>query len=98
MKTTFITFFYYSQETNDAQAKSFAANEVLHNNWRRALTLNNDLKNITISDLNNAFNKYITNLTWVYLGDPSKADPSLFTEANTKMKLPPSKVTIKTKN
>ena len=44
MKTTYITSQYYRQETNAAQAGSLAANEVLHNNWRRAITLNEDLK------------------------------------------------------
>lgn len=44
MKTTYITSFYYRQETNSAQASSLASNEILHNNWHRALTLNDDLK------------------------------------------------------
>lgn len=98
MKTTYITSFYYRQETNSAQAASLASNEVLHNNWHRALTLNEDLKKVSVADLNNVFNKYITNLTWVYQGDPSKADASLFTGANTNVKLPASKIKIKTKD
>jgi zinc protease len=65
---------------------------VLHVNWRRALTLNDDLKKVTVADVNKAFNKYIRNLTWVYQGNPSKADPALYT-SDTKLKLPPSKVT-----
>ena len=97
MKTTYITSFYYRQETNSAQAASLASNEVLHNNWRRALTLNDDLKKVTVADLNNTFNKYITNLTWVYQGDPAKVNPTLYTQV-TKEKLPPSKVIIKSKN
>ncbi len=80
MKTTYITSFYYKLETNDAQASSLAANEVVHNNWRRSLTLNNDLKKVTTEDVNRAFNKYITNLTWVYQGDPTKVDAKLFTQ------------------
>lgn len=92
MKTTYITGFYYKQETNNAQASSLASNEILHNNWRRSLTLNDDLKKVTVADVNKVFNKYITNLTWVYQGDPSKVDPALYT-SDTKLKLPPSKVT-----
>jgi len=66
---------------------------VLHNNWRRALTLNEDLKKVTVADVNKAFNKYITNLTWVYQGDPSKVNPTLYTQ-NGKLKdsLPPAKL------
>ncbi|HUS01034.1 MAG TPA: pitrilysin family protein [Chitinophagaceae bacterium] len=98
IKTTYITNFYYRMETNSAQAASLASNEVLHNNWRRALTLNNDLKGISVQDLNSAFGKYIKNLTWVYQGDPAKADPVLFTSTNQKAKLPPSKVKVQKKN
>jgi zinc protease len=97
MKTTYITAFYYRQETNSAQAASFAANEVLHNNWRRALTLNEDLKKVTTADLNSVFNKYVTNLTWVYQGDPAKVNPVLYTQKFAQ-KLPPSKVINKKKN
>ena len=92
MKSTYITSFFYRQETNNAQASSLASNEVLHGNWRRALTMNDDLKKVTVADVNKAFNKYIRNLTWVYQGNPSKADPALYT-SDTKLKLPPSKVT-----
>jgi predicted Zn-dependent peptidase len=93
MKSTYITSFYYRQETNNAQAASLAANEVLHNNWRRALTLNDDLKKVSVEDVNKAFNKYISSLTWVYQGDPAKVDPLLYKNGdNNKIKLPPSKI------
>lgn len=93
MKTTYITSFYYRQETNSAQASSLASNEILHNNWHRALTLNDDLKKVSVADVNKTFNKYITNLTWVYQGDPAKVNPSLYTQDESKIKLPSSKVT-----
>ena len=93
MKTTYITSFYYQQETNSAQASSLASNEILHNNWHRALTLNDDLKKVSVADVNKTFNKYITNLTWVYQGDPAKVNPSLYTQDESKIKLPSSKVT-----
>ena len=92
MKSTYITGFYSRQETNDAQASSLASNEVLHSNWRRSLTLNDDLKKVTVADVNKVFNKYIKNLTWVYQGNPSKVDPTLYT-SDAKVQLPPSKVT-----
>ncbi len=93
MKTTFLTGFFYKQETNGAQASSLAANEVLHNNWHRSLTLNNDIKKVTAADLNKVFNKYITNLTWVYQGDPTKVNPELFKQKiDQKEKLPQSKL------
>lgn len=88
MKTTYITREYYKQETNAAQAGSLAANEVLHNNWRRAINLNEELKNITAKDVTAAFNKYVTHLSWVYQGDPSKVDSKLFTQTVVTEKLP----------
>ncbi len=80
MKTTYVTSFFYKQETNNAQASSLASNEVLHNNWKRSLTLNDDLKSITAADVNRVFNKYITKMTWVYEGDPAKVNARLFTQ------------------
>lgn len=79
MKSYYVTSFFYRQETNQAQAASLAANEVLFNNWHRALTLHEDLKKVSVQDINNAFNKYMGHFTWVYQGDSAKVDPNLFT-------------------
>lgn len=79
IKTTYLTQFFYRQETNNAQANSFASNEVLHNNWKRALTINEDLKKVSVENVNNAFKKYMGNFTWTYQGEPAKADSKLFT-------------------
>ncbi len=99
MKTTYVTSFFYKQETNAAQASSLAANEILHNNWRRSLTLNDDIKKLTTADLNRVFNKYITNITWVYQGDPAKVNPELYKEKiGSKEKLPESKLTQQKKD
>jgi zinc protease len=97
MKSTYITQFYYRLETNSAQAASLASNEVLHNNWRRSITINDDLKSITAADLNRVFNKYVTNLAWVYQGDPAKVDATLYT-GTAKKPLPASKLNTKKKN
>ena len=80
MKTTYLTRTYYKEETNDAQASSLATNEVVNNDWRRSVTLNDDLKNITPADVSKAFNKYISKITWVYQGDPAKVNAKLFTQ------------------
>ncbi len=88
MKTTYITSQYYKDETNDAQANSLASNEVLHNNWRRAITLNEELKSVSAKDVSAAFNKYLTNLSWVYQGDPAKVNSKLYTQTIVTEKLP----------
>ncbi len=78
MKVEYLTGFYYKQETNSAQASSIASNEVLHNNWKRSLTLADDVKSLTVDEVNKAFNKYVVNTTWVYQGDPKKVTPANF--------------------
>jgi predicted Zn-dependent peptidase len=98
MKTRYITSTYYRQETNSETAASFTSNEVLHNNWKRAITLNEDLKPVTAKDVSDAFKKYITNLTWVYQGNPSLVNPGLYTHITVKEKLPPSTFTEKKVN
>jgi zinc protease len=96
MKTQYLTGFFYRQETNNAQANSIVANEVLHNNWKRALTLSDDMKKVTLDELNTTFNKYISNMVWAYQGNPAQANAALFT-GNAKTNLPKSKVTSKKK-
>jgi predicted Zn-dependent peptidase len=80
MKATYITNVYSRQETNNAQASALAQNEVIHGNWKRANTIKDDLKKVTVADLNRVFNKYVSNITWAYQGDPKKVDAKLFTQ------------------
>lgn len=77
-KQTFLTGFYYKNETNVAQASSIASNEVLHGDWKRSINLIENVKKLTLDDINNAFIKYIGNIVWVYQGDPKKVDPTLY--------------------
>ena len=74
---------YYSQETNAAQASSYVRNEVIKNNWRKAITVKEDVGKVTVADLNRVFNQYINNITWVYQGDPKKVDSKMFTQKET---------------
>ncbi len=97
-KTGYVTSFYYKMETNAAQAVSLASNEVLFNDWHRSLTINEDLKKVSVEDVNKAFNKYIKDITWVYQGDTSKVNATLYTAAPVKTKLPDSKVSNGSKN
>lgn len=90
MKTEYVTNFYYKQETNSAQANSLAWNEAVRGNWRKSLTLKDDVKKISAKEVNDSFKKYIKNISWVYQGDPSKATPTMFTQPQTP-KLPEKK-------
>ncbi len=88
-KTSYLSDFYYNMETNASQAQSLASNEVVHNNWRRALSFNKDLDQVSPDQVNKAFTKYIGNMTWVYQGDSTKVTPSLYL-GPAKTKLPVS--------
>lgn len=89
-KTGYLTGIYYRQETNEAQAASYASNEVIHGNWKRSVRIQNDIKDVTLEQLNAAFKKYINNITWVYQGDPKKVTPTLYTQ-KTAPKVPEEK-------
>jgi len=82
-KTGYLTGLYYRQETNEEQAAALATNEVVHNNWKRAVEIKNEINKVTLEDANNAFKKYITNITWVYQGDPKKVDSKLYVQKET---------------
>jgi len=89
-KTGYLTETYFRQETNQEQAGSLAFNEVIHGNWKRSIEINNAIKKVTLEQMNNAFNKYINNITWVYQGDPKKVDANMYTQKTTP-KLPTEK-------
>lgn len=97
-KTVYVTSFYYQMETNSAQAASLALNEVLFNDWRRSLRINEDMKKVSVEDANKAFNKYVKDITWVYQGDTSRVTPSLYTDSPGDMKVPESKIKNDNKN
>ena len=82
-KAGYVTEVYYRQETNNAQASSLASNEVIHGNWRRATDIKDEMKKVTLADLNRVFNKYVTNITWVYQGNTKQVDPKLYTQKQT---------------
>ena len=82
-KTGYLTGLYFRQETNAERAAALATNEVVHNNWKRAIEIKDEIDKVTLQDANNAFKKYITNITWVYQGDPKKVDSKLYIQKET---------------
>jgi len=91
-KTGFVTSFYSTMETNSAQAASLAANEILFNDWHRSIRINEDMKKVSKDEVSKSFNKYVKDFTWVYQGDTSKVNPSLYTAMPVNQKLPETKV------
>jgi predicted Zn-dependent peptidase len=82
-KTGFLTGLYYRQETNDEQANALANNEVINNNWKRSVEIKNDINKVTLSQVNDAFKKYVGYITWVYQGDPTKVNSKLYVQKET---------------
>jgi zinc protease len=90
MKTRYLTGIYYRQETNEEQANAIASNEVVNGDWKRAIKIKEDIKKVTLDQLNSSFKKYINNITWVYQGDPKKVNAQMYTQKETP-KLPEEK-------
>ena len=72
-------------------------NEVLHNNWKRSVTISDDMKKISLNELNATFSKYFNNIVWVYQGNPTQVNPELY-KGPAKPQLPKPKVITKKKN
>jgi zinc protease len=83
MKNSYVTRQYSGSETNASLASMVATSELLQGDWHKAFTLKQDLQPVTAKDVNKTFNKYIGKLTWVYMGDPKKVTPSLYTQPQT---------------
>jgi zinc protease len=82
-KTTFTTYQYYQNETNQSLANMVSNSELLQGDWKKAFTLKEELKPITPQDINSVFNRYVGNFTWVYQGDPTKVNQTLFIQKET---------------
>ncbi len=95
-KVSYVTGVYYRQETNDAQASALVNNEVQFGNWKRALTIKDEIYKVTPEQVNAAFKKYMGNITWVYMGNPAKVTPALYAPATKP--LPASTVKPSKKN
>jgi len=80
-KNEFLTAYYMRQESNAAQAQSLASAQVLFGNWKRAITVNDEINALTAKDVNGAMKTYIKAIKWVYLGKPEQANPAVFKQS-----------------
>jgi len=72
IKALYITGKYLQMESSDAVAESLGKAEVL-GGWELAEQLPALIQKVTRDEINDAYNKYVTGIEWVYLGDISKA-------------------------
>ncbi|MBK9214817.1 MAG: insulinase family protein [Chloracidobacterium sp.] len=74
----YLTSHYLEQETNAAQAATLARYELIGGGWRRSFDLLEGVRNVTAEDVTAVANKYIGNIRFAFVGDPSAADRSIF--------------------
>jgi zinc protease len=77
----YLTKYYLGQETNAAQAGELAMYELLGGGWRNSTHYLERLRAVTPEDVQRVAQKYMRNLRFVVLGDPTKVDKNLFTGA-----------------
>jgi predicted Zn-dependent peptidase len=65
-------------------------------NWKRSLTIKDEINKVTLDQVNAVFKKYMGNITWVYMGNPAKVNPALY--APVAKPLPKSTVSPSKKN
>ena len=75
----FLTTYYLGQETNAAQAGSLAEYELIGGGWRNSLQFLEKLRAVTPADVQRVSQKYMRNIRFVVLGNPTQIDKSIFT-------------------
>ena len=78
MTAQFLTTYYIGQETNAAQAASMAQYELIGGGWRNSLQFLEKLRAVTPTDVQRVSQKYMRNIRFVVLGNPSQIDKSIF--------------------
>jgi len=74
----FLTTYYIGQETNAAQAGGLAQYELIGGGWRNSLQVFEKLRAVTPADVQRVAQKYMRNLRFVVLGNPSAIDKTVF--------------------
>ncbi len=74
----FLTTYYLQQETNAAQVAELARYELNGGGWRRSLEFLDGIQKVTPADIRAAANKYMKNIRFFVLGDPSSIKREIF--------------------
>ncbi|MEO7998177.1 MAG: pitrilysin family protein [Gemmatimonadaceae bacterium] len=68
----FIVTYFLDNETNADQANILARAELYQGDYKRASQFVDDLRQVTPKDIQRAAGKYMVDVRWAYVGDPSK--------------------------
>jgi predicted Zn-dependent peptidase len=74
----FLTTYYLKEETNAAQVAELAQYELIGGGWQRSLEFLDKIRSVKSSDVQAAANKYMKNIRFVVVGNPSDVDRSVF--------------------
>ena len=74
----FLTTYYLKQETNAAQAAELAQYELLGGGWRNSLDFLDRMRKVKPAEIQAAANKYMKNVRFVVVGNPSNVDRLIF--------------------
>jgi zinc protease len=74
----YLTSYYMSQETNAAQAANLAEYELIGGGWRHSFEMPSNLRAVSPADVQRVAQKYMRNIRFVVLGDPSRVDKNVF--------------------
>jgi predicted Zn-dependent peptidase len=77
----FLTNYYLSQETNAAQAGELARYEILGGGWKNSFEFINRIREVKPADVRAVANKYMRNLRFVVIGNPSSVNKAVFIPA-----------------
>ena len=74
----FLTLYYIDQQSNIAQAGELAKYELSGGGWRNAFGFLDKIREVTPAQVQSAAQKYMKNIRFVVIGDPSKIDKKIF--------------------
>lgn len=88
----YLTTYYIGQETNVAQAANLATYELIGGGWRNSLAYLDKVRAVKPSDVQRVARKYMRNLRFVVLGNPTLIDKKIFMrQAIESLNLAPAK-------
>jgi len=74
----FLTRYYLGEETNAAQAGELAQYELIGGGWRNSFNVIDQLRSVTPEDVQRVSQKYMRNIQFIVLGNPSTIDRAIF--------------------
>lgn len=74
----FLTTYYIGQETNAAQAAELAKYELIGGGWRNTFGFLDKVKQVTPADVQRVSQKYMKNLRFIVLGNPTAIKREIF--------------------